>query len=259
MAIEQDIIELINADIDGELAEAERATLQDYLQAHPDAQAYYDELANMCASLDSVQQLDPPPHLRHQILHAVTKPPAQKARQEEAPFWRSFLLAPPLHYVGTFAAGSLVTFLIISSNQISDRAFDDVTDLVGTMTTDVNSTGGPEYGTINLAAQVLAGTVKAHRAGPIMVIDFDLSASKPVEIIAEFTDPDVWFNGFAQLESDGTSVSAKTGRVSLQMTGKRRYAMYLHNASNSAATVSLRFYAAGELVHEGSLTFGSTE
>ena len=168
------------------------------------------------------------------------------------------LVGPTFRYAGTLVAGSLVTFLIISSNQISERAFDDVTDLVGTMTTDVNGTGHPGDSIINLTDQKLAGTVKAQRAGPIMVIDFDLTSVEPVEIIASFADRDVWFNGFAQLEGGGTTVSAETGRVSLQMTGKRRYAMYLHNAGGGAVVVNLQFFAAGELIYEDDLIFGGS-
>ena len=43
------------------------------------------------------------------------------------------------------------------------------------------------------------------------------------------------------------------------MTGKRRYAMYLHNASGDTATVNLRFYAAGELIYEDELIFGKAD
>ena len=257
MPIEQDMLELINADVDGEISDAGREKLHSYLQSNPEAQQLHTEIAGLCQSLDTVGELEPPPHLRHLILDSLKKP----ARQERpaTPFWKNFLVAPPLHYASMFAAGSLVTFLIVSSNQISDHAFDDITDLVGTTSSDVEGSGTTPTTTINLTDQALAGTVKAHRSGSIMVIDFDLSSVEPVEIIAEFTDRDVWFNGFAQLESDGTSVAAETGRVSMQMTGKRRYAMYLHNASGDAATINLRFLAAGEVIHEDILRFGGSD
>ena len=256
MTIEQDIVELIHADIDGEISDAERERLRTHLASNPEAQRLHDEVAELCHALDDIEERAPPAHLKHLILDSIKTPEQQTV--EEPPFWKSFLVAPPLHYAGTFAAGSLVTFLIISSNQISETAFDGVTDLVGTMTADIDAGNTPADSTINLSDQMLAGVIKAHRAGPIMVIDFDLTSIEPVQIIATFTDPDVWFNGFAQLESDGTSVSAETGRVTLSMSGKRRYAMYLHNASGSSATVSLQFVAAGRTIHEDNLTFRSS-
>ena len=254
MAIEEDILELIHADIDGEISGGDRERLHAHLQSNPEAQRKHDEIAELCHALDDIEERAPPGHLKHLILDAL---PAVKTEEPtEVPFWKSFLVAPPLHYAGTFAAGSLVTFLIVSSNQIQEDAFDGVTDLVGTMSPDIDAK--PADATINLTDQMLAGTVKAHRTGPILVIDFDLTSMEPVEIIATFTDPDVWFNGFAQLESEGTSVAAETGKVSLRMSGKRRYAMYLHNASASSATVDLQFIAGGRTIHEDSLTFRGT-
>lgn len=257
MPIEQNVLELINADVDGEISDAEREKLRSYLQSNPEAQQLHTEISGLCQSLDAVEELEPPPHLRHLILDSLKK--SSRQEQPATSFWKSFLVAPPLHYASMFAAGSLVTFLIVSSNQISDHAFDDVTDLVGTISADIESDGATPSSVINLTDQALAGTVKAHRAGPIMVIDFDLTSVEPVEIIAEFTDRDVWFNGFAQLESDGTSVAAETGRVSMHMTGKRRYAMYLHNAGGDAATINLRFLAAGEVIHEDILRLGGSD
>ena len=101
----------------------------------------------------------------------------------------------------------------------------------------------------------VAGTVTLRSAGPILIVDFDLSARGPVEILAGYSDKSIWFNGFAQLESSGTSISAETGRVTLGMQGKRRYAVYLHNEGGRATTVNLQFRSDGEVVHEASLDY----
>ena len=256
MAIEQHIVELINAEIDGEISAAERDELEAHLRSDAEAKALYDELAGLCRTLDGMQEMAPPPHMRHIILDAAKDSPQP---QPAEPFWKGLLVAPPLHYASMFAAGSLVTFLIVSSNRISEGAFDEVTDLVGTISSDVGSAENSAAGTIQLSDQTLAGTVRGHRNGQLMVIDFDLTSTRPVEIIARFADRDVWFNGFAQLESDGLTISAQTGQVTLRMAGKRRYAVYLHNASDSAATVSLQFIAAGNLIYEDNLNFGSAD
>ena len=86
-------------------------------------------------------------------------------------------------------------------------------------------------------------------------LDFDLAAKKHIEVEADYSDPGIWFNGFAQLPSEGTTVSAETGRVRLGMAGKRRYAVYLHNQGGRDATVKLRFLAYGQVVHEASLDY----
>ena len=110
--------------------------------------------------------------------------------------------------------------------------------------------------TVLLTLNEIAGTSDLHRAGSIMILDFDLVSQGPVEIVAGFANPDIWFNGFAQLESEGTSVAAETGQVTLRMDGQRRYAVYLRNPSRTAATIKLSFYTNGTLLHEDELTFG---
>ena len=59
----------------------------------------------------------------------------------------------------------------------------------------------------------VAGTVTLRSTGPLLIVDFDLSALQPVEIVAGYSDKSIWFNGFAQLESTGTSIAAETGAV----------------------------------------------
>jgi hypothetical protein len=89
----------------------------------------------------------------------------------------------------------------------------------------------------------------------MLILDFDLVAKSHIDIEANYTDRSIWFNGFAQLESEGTTISAETGRIRLGMNGKRRYAVYLHNQGGRETTVNLRFLADGEVVHEASLDY----
>ncbi len=54
MAVDQEIVELINADIDGEISDADREKLRGCLQSQPVAQELYDEIASLCQSLDAM-------------------------------------------------------------------------------------------------------------------------------------------------------------------------------------------------------------
>jgi len=108
---------------------------------------------------------------------------------------------------------------------------------------------------LQLSLNELAGSVSLLSAGQLMILDFDLASTQPIEIVARFDNRDIWFNGFAQLQSTGTTVAAATGQVTVRMDGQRRYAVYLHNSGGTDATVSLDFYSSGALLHEGKLKF----
>lgn len=251
MAIAPEKLELMHAVIDGEADESEREALQALLASDEEARAAHDELAELASMLNAVEAIPPPEELRYQILDACVP----KTREPESgSFWLFLWSAPIVRYAGAFAAGAVLASVFISSDRISRSAFDDVTGLVGTISQPVEG----EYadGRLTLSQNEIAGTVVSRREGPLMVIDFDLVSSGPVEIVADFSRGDIWFNGFAQLENPGTSVLADVGKVTLQMDGKRRYAVYLYNGSAGPATVNLKFFSRGRLLAEEDLQFG---
>lgn len=253
MAIEQKYTDLINAALDGETSAEEQAELEAFLAGSDEGRALHAELAALCNTLDEIDQEKPPAHLRHVIMNSV--PPTQKPDASPG-FLHNLLGMPAFKYAFTFAAGVILALTIVDSSQVSNRAFDDVTGLVGTITQPVDSTLASAVSVDELD---VAGVVSLRSAGALMILDFDLVSRDPIEIEAGYTYPGIWFNGFAQLESDDTTVAAGPGRVRVGMQGKRRYAVFLHNQGEHETTVNLRFLADGEIVHEASLEFKPTD
>ena len=237
MAIEQKFTDLINAAIDGEISAEEKAELEAFLDSSADGRALQDELSSLSATLDSLEQEAPPVHLRHVIMNSI--PPTRKPAESPG-IVQTLLGTPAFKYAFTFAAGVILALTIVDSSKVTNRAFDDVTELVGTIADPVDLT--------------LASSVSVDELG-VAGLDFDMVSSDHIEIEAGYSDPSIWFNGFAQLESEDTTVAAAPGRVRFGMKGKRRYAVFLHNQGERETTVNLRFLANGEVVHEASLEF----
>ena len=252
MAIDSKIVELINADVDGEISPADKQELEAALAANPEAQAMHAELSGLGRALNELPDLDSPPHLKHAIMASL--PAAQKEPPRES-WFRSLLAAPALGYVGMFVAGALLTLSLVSSDQLSDRAFTDVTGLVGTMSSDVPD--GPEVRVTHIDRPEVAGRVSMRNSGPLVIVDFDLVSSGPVDIVASYADQTVWFNGFAQLESPGASISAESGRVTMQIDGKRRYALFLQNPSARDVAINLQFRSGGAVVYDTEVAIAS--
>ena len=253
MAIDQKYIDLINAELDGEISDGDKAELQSFLSENDEGRALHEELSSLCSTLDAVEAAEPPPHLRHVIMNAVNPAPVAKRRPS---FLQTLFATPALGYAATFAAGALLTLSLVNSGQISIRAFDDVTGLVGSVADPVSA---DTLSTISVDESAIAGTVSLRSSGSMLILDFDLVASGAIEIDANYTDRTIWFNGFAQLESSGTTISAESGHVHLRREGKRRYAVYLQNEGGRNTTVSLRFKADGEVVHEATLSYAPTK
>ena len=256
MAIDQKYIALINAEIDGEISVEDRALLDAYAAGNAEAARLREALGGLCSELDALDALTPPPELKAGVLRQL---PAREratatARRGIAEAFAGLFGAPALRYAMCFAAGVILTVTLISSDQAARQAFDDVTGLVGTISDAPMSAGIAAEDELRLTMNELAGSVSLNTSGSLMILDFDLASRDPVEIVATFNHRDIWFNGFAQLESQGTSVAAETGQVTVRMAGQRRYAVFLHNAGRDAATVTLRFISAGQVLHEGELS-----
>jgi hypothetical protein len=249
MAIEQKYADLINAALDGEISAGEKAELDAFLADSAEGRALQGDLTSLCGTLDGLDAEVPPTHLRHAIMNSI--PPTREP--EPSPGLLQTLFATPaLKYAATFAAGVFLTLSIVDSSNVSNKAFDDVTGLVGTVGQPFDSTLAS---TISVDELDVAGNVSLRSAGSLMILDFDLVSRDHIDIEAGYADPSIWFNGFAQLETDDTTVAAGQGRVRLGMQGKRRYAVFLHNGSNREMTINLRFLADGEVVHEASLEY----
>ena len=257
MTIDEKNIALINADIDGEIQPNEKAELEAFLASSEDGRALHEELRSLCSTLDSEDLLDPPPHLRHVVMNSLPKSRPEAGSTKNAPgFLQSLFAVPAMRYAATFAAGVVMTVAIVDSGQIQQSALDPVTNLVGT----ISDTGEPVPGVASTVIHKadVAGTVTLRNADPILIIDFDLSTNGPIDIVASYDDKTVWFNGFAQLESTGTSISAESSKIKIQVDGKRRYAVYLHNPKNRNLSINLQFFAKGEPVHQAVLEYDQT-
>lgn len=249
MAIEQKYTDLINAAMDGEISADEQAVLDAFLANSAEGRALQEKLGSLCGTLDGLDAEEPPGHLRNVIMNAI--PPTREPEPSPG-FLQTLFATPALKYAATFAAGVFLALSIVDSSNVSNKAFDDVTGLVGTVGQPVDSTLAS---TVSVDELDVAGTVSLRSAGSLMILDFDLVSKDHIDIEAGYGDPSIWFNGFAQLESDDTTVAAGQGLVRVGMQGKRRYAVFLHNGGNRATTVALRFVANGEVFHEASLEY----
>ena len=249
MAIDQKHLDLINADIDGEIGDSDRRELQAFLAESAEGRALHEELASLCSTLDAVDAMTPPPHLRHVVMSSMK--PARTTLEAPGLLQRLFAI-PALTHAVTFAAGVFLTLSLLNSAQISTGAFDDVTGLVGTIADPIN---GEILSTVAFDKPEVAGRVALRRSGVMLILDMDLVAMRPIEVEADYTDRTIWFNGFAQLESSDTRISAESGRIRLGMEGKRRFAVYLQNKGGRKTTIKLRFMADGKVVQEASLDY----
>ena len=237
--IDEKYLELIQAEVDGELLDQDRAELSRFMLANPDAHAVRDELKRLCSTLEQVRPAEPPAELRASILAAVRLPAPAVGKRSP----RSFLpQAGALRYAAAFAGGLIVS--AIAFQVASDRGSGlDVSEVAGTMVSqDPVSRSGP-VDSVRVSLDQVSGTVSLFRSSSMRVVEFDLAAREPVEVAVVHDGQEARFSGFGQ--SAGAAA--------------QRYALVLDGAGVEGAPIEIRFLAAGAVIHSESLKVPSAK
>jgi hypothetical protein len=239
--IEARTLELIHADLDGELDADARAELQRRLDADPQARAQHGQLLKMAGALGRMAPETPPAELEQQILQALR--PAAKVlpfRERRVQFVR---------YAMALAAGMIIAAVGIGFAGGSRTAFDP-NELVGTM-------GGPASAppiaasVVKLQAPELGGSVGLSQAGGRWLLVFDLDSEQPVKVTAAYSDAAFRLNGYAQGDSGVGEFRSSPGRVEFVNQGSQRLALFLEPGAGGPVRIS--FEGQGRVLQEAVL------
>jgi len=166
---DSDPLSLIHAEIDGELSGEQRGELARSLLADPEVRTLREDLRRLCAALDVVADVEPPPLLRESIVAAL--PQSTPIRE------RSWWSTPRIRYAAiillVLAAGAVVYETVHGSKP-------STTEVMGTM--------GPAGETtildvVRVDGGPVAGRVSLYRDRGGLGIKFELSASTPVDVL----------------------------------------------------------------------------
>jgi anti-sigma factor RsiW len=180
---------LIQAEIDGELDERQRAELARALLADPEARAVREDLKRVCAALDVLEDVDPPQQLRQSILDALPQSTPSQARS-----WWS---APRLRYAALIA-GVLAMGAILYETVEGLRPAPN--DVAGTMA----AAGAPAtVDTVRLGNGVVSGRVSLYRDRAGLGLQFELVASAPVDVLVASDGHTLRVNGLGMQDGPG--------------------------------------------------------
>jgi hypothetical protein len=247
--IDDKLIELINAEIDGELSDEERNQLQQQLVKNPDARAMHKDLLQLNRALAPLGNLSPPGQIRENILNAV------------APNNRSFItrlieaLLPTTaipRYALAFVGGIVFGF---GALQLGDgyRTDMDSGQFVGTMTDYGSLPDAISADDISLELEQISGSVRMHQIGSMLIVEFDMNSQNAVKVVTEYRGSSIEFRGFSLKENELSSFVAYNESINLIAKGNHRYSVFLQKRQPGETSINIRFLADGEIFHVDSL------
>ena len=238
-------IELIHGELDGELSASEQEELAARLQSDPAMKSLMDDMRKLSGVLDRVPQADPPPGLRHRIMAAVRPRKRRGILETLLPDWPAPVT---LRYAGAAAFGAAVAAVALQLGTTDMSGHADVRGLVGTIAS--YETPAAAYNIISLDTDGISGSIETHRQNDLVVMDFDLVANQPLQIIADYSHSGPDFGGFAQLDGAAASLDATTGQITFTQGRQHRYAVFFDAAEIAGGTIELRFLADQRLVRK---------
>jgi anti-sigma factor RsiW len=230
--IEERHVELIHAELDGELTSEQRAELSRILLASPEARALRTELAQLSETLAGLEEAAPPPELSASILAAVGSRPIRRDAQSARRAWYAM---PAFRYAAVFVGGLLASVVVLGPG-MRQVAAPDVSELVGTIGGHDTASPGSPVDRVELDLPQVRGAVNSYQLDGRLVVELDVAASEPIEVVATHLAQTVHF-------SLGSQPGASPERV-----------IWLPTAEPQAdGRVELEIYGEGRLLHRESL------
>ena len=226
--LEERIIQMINADLDGELGQAEKEELDAILESSAEARSMRVEMLKLTNLLDSVPEVDPPPGLSEQILNKLSPPP-RKPTFSLAGLFPSF---QPVTAGLAFAAGLLLT---VGFYELAPRHGSpvDTTGMVGTMVAGQQGQQAVQRDSLAIDQAGVSGTVSLQQSGGFLILSFDLDSEQTTEIEVSLAEAGLSFGGIAHAPRTGAttdeSFEVSGGDLRVVNQGRQAFTVFLQN------------------------------
>jgi len=242
--ISERTLELINADIDGELDPAGQAELEAVLESSSEARATKAELLKLTSLMDSLPAQHPPAGLESQIVNKI-KLPSKKASFFNSGWFATF---QPATAGMAFAAGLLLAVGVYEMS--SDRSVSDQTaSMVGTMIAGHSDSPGFLKNDMILQGDGFSGTISLRENAGVYMLNFDLDSKTGTEVEVGLDETGYAFGGFAEIQGSADqvveSVSMSGGTLRVVNRGHQQFAVFLRDnragKPAQAGTISIDF------------------
>jgi hypothetical protein len=219
-------LQLINAELDGELGPGEREELDALLEASADARAMRAELQKLDNLMDAVPSLTPPPQLGERILDRLALP------QRRFGFDISGMFAnfQPATAGLAFAAGLLATVAVYEWAPSAHSPM-STSGMVGTMVAGQQIDAMTPLDSYTISQPGMKGTLRLVGSDKLLALEVDVDSARSSEIEIILDDAGVVFGGIALgaggqgQKSEVYEVSGGTVRVVNQ--GRQTFTLFL--------------------------------
>ncbi|MCZ6879849.1 MAG: hypothetical protein O7F13_01820 [Gammaproteobacteria bacterium] len=244
-------IELIQAELDDELSDDQRAELDTLLHESTEARDTRKDFCDLAGLLRQVPSRQPPESLRQNILAQIEL----AGRQRPAP--SAWAIPAAARMAMAFAAGIVITIGLfrLAPDEIGPT---DTRTLVGSM---VRNQALPDellQDQLEVGLDTVQGSVELHRNNNLLMLEFEFDANEPVNLELDFAGQGLQFEGFAHQSVTPPGLRVSTDSIAIIASGEQSFVVFLAYTDEKdrgfAASITLEFQLAGGQTHQFALT-----
>ena len=244
--------DLINRDIDGVLSPKETNRLSEYLSTDPEAQNYYNELVNLSQMLEQVEEVDPGPNLKKNILNSIPVPKYQnEENRERTPLFSAWNSRLNYRLTLAFALGLIVGFFTYSF--FTDFPLNNNSNLIGTILLNGTDAKFKPADQAEITLPEIIGTVSSQYAENIVLFRVDLTTDSEIEVVVEFDGNDLRFAGFRPQKYSARQINVSSNELRLVNKGLHKYILVFEDQTPLVSQFSVKIFAE-KLLYEKNLT-----
>ena len=105
----------------------------------------------------------------------------------------------------------------------------------------------------------VAGSVVAHKADGLTVVEVELLSPEDLELVAEYASSNSQLEAVVRRGEHLPSFSRSDSTVVVSAAGDHRYALILRSTGSTDGDFTIRLYSAGEVIHEDILPLSFEE
>lgn len=252
--MDQDELELVQAGVDGELGDAEKARLDALLAESAEARELHEKLRGLSAILDRTGPLEPPADLHARITDNIQLPRPSRTRS----LFR-FSALPGVFRYGVAAALAVVLTLAVYRGVDDVDPVADYADMVGTIARGEPVAGGVVIDSFHFRGASALGEVKLLERAGVFALEFQLDADEPVQFDVDFSGNGLAFDAFARQDLDLEAVSWNGETLSARARGEQRFVILMRRSGEpvaQGAKIGLSISQQGETIDSGWLEPG---
>jgi len=231
--------DLINRDIDGALSPQEANRLEEHLSSDPEAQNYYDEIKNLSQMLEQVEEIEPGPNLKKNILNSI---PVQKYQNEEnterTPLFSAWNSRPSYRLTLAFAFGLIVGFFTYSF--LKDLPPNNNSNLIGTILLTGSDAKFKPADEAEITLPEISGTVSSQYAENVVLFRIDLTTASEIEVVVEFDGNDLRFAGFKPQKYSAGQINVSSNELRLVNNGRHDYVLFFEDKTSAVSNFNLK-------------------